>query len=123
MNMKKILIIDDDDIFRSMLHQLLERSGYEVFEAEDGRRGYQLFQKHTPHLIITDIVMPEKEGIETIREIRGQNETIPIIAVSGGGRLHPDSYLPLAQAMGAQKTFSKPFDNHDFLSAVAELLP
>ncbi len=120
--MKKILIIDDDDIFRTMVHQLLQRSGYEVFTAEDGKQGFTLFQEKAPHLIVTDIVMPEQEGIETIRAIRASNATLPIIAVSGGGRLHPDSYLPLAKAMGAQKTFSKPFDNLEFLDAVEELL-
>lgn len=120
--MKKILLIDDDDFFRTMLRQLLEKAGYEVWEAEDGLKGCKLFKQCAPDLLITDLVMPEQEGIGTIREIRAQNRTLPIIAISGGGRLHPDSYLPLAQALGAQKTFAKPFNNQEFLTAVKELL-
>ena len=82
-------------------------------------------QKHAAHpadLIITDIVMPEKEGIETIMELRRSSPTIPIIAISGGGHETPENYLILAERLGANKSFAKPVDREKMLQAVGELL-
>lgn len=120
--MKKILVIDDDEQFRVMLKVLLEHQGYSVILAFDGNNGFAKFGEESPDLVITDIIMPEQEGIETIGKIRKANKNIPIIAVSGGGRSGPDSYLPLARGLGASKTFSKPFDREEFLGAVTECL-
>ncbi len=120
--MKKILIIDDDKMFRDMVNRLLERAGYDVAEAEDGKQGTQLFYEYSPDLVVTDIVMPEQEGIETIEKLHRAHPEIPIIAVSGGGRINPESYLPLAQGLGASATFAKPFKNQDLLDTIEKLL-
>lgn len=120
--MARILVIDDDDQFRSMMRRLLEREGYEILEALDGENGVKTFTYKGADLIITDIVMPKKEGLETIREIRHRNPDVKIIAVSGGGRIGPETYLDMAEKFGANKIFSKPFDIKEFLQAVHEVL-
>jgi CheY-like chemotaxis protein len=85
--MHKILVIDDNVVVRNTIIQMLESEGYEVVSAEDGRRGLSVFRSEKPDLVITDIIMPEKEGIETIRDIRGEAPDTKIIAISGGGRM------------------------------------
>jgi len=120
--MARILVIDDDDILNDMIVQLLSEAGYEVEGARDGGCGLRLLETNLFDLIVTDIVMPEKEGLETIIAIRSTNKTIPIIAISGGGRLSPKEYLQMAQHLGADYAFQKPFDNEPFLAAVRECL-
>lgn len=120
--MKKILILDDEAPIRRMLRKLLERNDYEVFDAENGTHGIKQFKEHKPDLIITDIIMPEKEGLETIREIREINSDIKIIAISGGGATDPKIYLELAEKLGADLSFCKPLNNKELLSAVKLLL-
>lgn len=120
--MSTILIIDDDELFRSMLREMLEGASYTVTEAEDGKDGMQKLTATPPDLVITDLIMPNQEGLETIRKIRQILPEIPLVAVSGGGRLSADSYLPAALGLGANKIFAKPFDRHEFLAAIAELL-
>lgn len=120
--MKKILLIDDDQLFREMFKQVLLRENYDVVEACDGKEGIRKFIESSPDLVITDIIMPDQEGIETISKLRLENKNVPIIAISGGGRIGPESYLPLALGLGAQKTFTKPFDHKEMLVAVAECL-
>ena len=120
--MKRILVIDDDDTLRAMLRRLFSAAGYEVAVAEDGMAGVRVQQIQPFDLVITDLVMPEKEGIEVIMEIRKKYPDTKIIAMSGGGRIHPDQYLELARNLGAQRVFSKPFKASDVLAAVRELL-
>jgi DNA-binding response OmpR family regulator len=120
--MSKILVIDDDEIMNGMIMQLLSEAGYEVEGARDGEIGLKLFEGASFDLIVTDIVMPEKEGLETIVAVRKRNKTIPIIAISGGGKLGPEQYLHLAQKFGADYAFQKPFDKEHFLGAVRECL-
>ena len=120
--MKRILIIDDEAQIRMMLKQLLEREGYDVRVAENGKEGLSLFQQYAPHLVITDIIMPEKEGVETIIELIKQNPGVHIIAISGGGRKGPDLYLKIAEKMGASKIFSKPVDRREMIDTVRDLL-
>jgi DNA-binding response OmpR family regulator len=121
--MARILVIDDDSQVRDMLKQFLERAAYEVGVAPDGYAGLKLHRADPADLIITDIVMPEKEGLETIMEFRCHFPGVQIIAISGGGKIGPHDYLHTAKAMGAQKTFSKPFDLQELMTAVRELLP
>lgn len=120
--MAKILIIDDDTLFRGMLLDLLANKGHEILEADDGSTGFELFKKTNPNLVITDILMPEKEGMQTIREMRKMSPEIKIIALSGGGT-HPDGlgYLEMALELGANHSFPKPFKTKDFLQKVEEL--
>ena len=119
--MRRILIIDDDTLFRQMLRQMLERAGYEVVEAEDGKKGTELFREAPTDLIITDIIMPEKEGIETIIELKREFAEVKIIALSGGGRLKAKECLNGAKGLGASHIFTKPFDRKELLEAIQEL--
>ena len=120
--MTKILIIDDDNQFRTMLRQLLERNGYEIKEASGGKEGIELYRKSPTDLIITDLIMPGKDGIETIQEFKKDFPDIKIIAISGGGRLVPQDYLHLAKMLGAQHTLTKPIELPELLKAIEELL-
>ncbi len=120
--MKKILVIDDDPDFRTMLCARLEKSGYDVSEAEDGVKGIRAFQNEPVNLVITDIIMPEKEGMETILELKKINPSVKIIAISGGGRSVPEDYLNIAEYFGAIKSFKKPFDMTEFINTVDMLI-
>ena len=120
--MKKILIIDDDDLFRGMTKRLLEKEGYTIVEAVNGLEGVRVAVEMVPDLVVTDIIMPDMDGLETISSLRKDNPEIRIIAVSGGGRIASTCYLPTAEVLGAQKSFDKPFKTKEFLNAVNELL-
>jgi two-component system, chemotaxis family, chemotaxis protein CheY len=117
-----ILIIDDEDQPRRMLQQVLTRAGYEVIEARDGHEGLQRFRATPTDIIITDILMPEKEGLETIIDIRREFPGVKIIAMSGGGRTGNLNFLDVARRLGARRTLEKPFDLQAMLGAVSELL-
>jgi len=119
---KSILIIDDDETVRVVLRDILEREGYRVVDAPDGGSGIRRYQESPTDLVITDLIMPGKEGIETIRDLRREFPYVKIIAVSGGGRIGPDSYLKMAKGVGALRTVSKPFDRMALLKAVEEVL-
>jgi len=119
---KRILVMDDDVTFRKMLRKILEREGYETIEATDGKEGMRLFRAAPADLVITDILMPEQEGIETIQELKRDFAGVKIIAISGGGRLDPEEYLRTAEQFGAARTLSKPFDREELLGAIRELL-
>jgi DNA-binding response OmpR family regulator len=118
----RILIIEDDVQIREMLRQTMEREGYEVVDAPNGKVAMKLQREKPAALIITDLIMPEKEGIETIRELRQDFQDIKIIAISGGGRIGPEEYLDMAKMLGAQRTFAKPIERKVLLDAVRELL-
>ena len=118
----KILVIDDDDQMRVLLRQVMEWAGFEVTEAEDGREGMQQQRRQPADLVITDLIMPEQEGMETIRLLKKEFPQTRIIAISGGGRIGPEAYLPAAQELGADRVFSKPFDVRELAGAVKELL-
>ena len=120
--MAKILVIDDEPQVRAMLRQMLEREGFEVMDAPDGKEGIKLYQENPTDLIITDIIMPEKEGLETIRELKKDYPDVKIIAISGGRRIEPGEYLLLAERFGAIKTFAKPVQREELLNAVREFL-
>jgi CheY-like chemotaxis protein len=117
---RRALVIDDDDLVRATIASILESAGYVVIQTEDGQRGVELFQQHAVDLVITDILMPGKEGIETIAEIRQQDREVRIIAVSGGGAIGAASVLDAAQQLGANEVLSKPFSKAALLAKVAE---
>jgi CheY-like chemotaxis protein len=119
--MKRILVIDDDEQMRGFVKEALTRAGYEVLTAEDGLRGLQLFHEHSVDLVITDLFMPEKEGCETIVELRQLRPGLKIIAISGGSRTGKDC-LPIARALGAQRTLNKPIASANLLEAVRQVL-
>lgn len=120
--MHKILVIDDNVVVRNTIIQILENEGYEVIGAEDGRRGLHVFRHERPDLIVTDIIMPEKEGIETIRDIRGECPDAKIIAISGGGRIGNTDFLKIARQLGACEAIAKPLDPDYFIGVVRNCL-
>ncbi len=121
--MGQILLVDDDAQVRKMLKITLEREGYAVTEAGDGTQAVQVYDVDSIDLVITDIVMPEKEGIETIMELKAINPLVKIIAISGGGRISPEDYLKWARRFGVSHTFTKPVGREELLTAVAGLVP
>jgi CheY-like chemotaxis protein len=121
--MARILLIDDDDSVRTMLRLTLTQFGHVVTEARNGKEGLDKFADSHADLVITDIVMPEKEGIEVIMELRQRQPELKIIAMSGGGRIGPVDYLRIAGFLGAVKGLTKPFSNEVLLAAIDELLP
>jgi DNA-binding response OmpR family regulator len=121
--MPKILIIDDEAEIRTVLREIFEFNGYEVIEAGDGNAGVRQFEATQPDLVISDIVMPDQEGIFAIMEIRKKKPGTKIIAMSGGGLMAtPDEYLHVAQKLGADLVFMKPLDLAELLKAVRTLL-
>jgi two-component system cell cycle response regulator CpdR len=120
--MPRILIVDDERDIRKMLRELLEFHGYEVVEAEDGRAGIRVADETLPHLIITDIIMPEQEGLSTIRELKKKRPLTKIIAISGGGLFVSVNYLDLARKLGADRVFSKPLEFEPLLQAIRQML-
>lgn len=118
-----ILLIDDDDQFRAMLNEALTGEGYQVLEASDGLQALAIYASKPTDLVITDLVMPEKEGLETIAEIKRLNLGVKIIAISGGGRTgSKHNFLKLAKALGAQRTLAKPFLHYEMLEAITQVL-
>jgi len=116
----KILIIDDDYRIRNLFRMWLEREGFEVFEAENGMVGVQTQRQNPMDLIVCDLIMPVQEGIETITEIKNEFPDIGIIAISGGGKIGPDSYLSVAQHLGAWRVFTKPVDMRRIVETIKE---
>jgi DNA-binding response OmpR family regulator len=121
--MARILLIDDDPMVRSTLEFALKQSGHEVICASDGREGLRAYASATPQLVIVDIIMPNKEGLETIIEIRARDPKTPIIAISGGGRTTNDNFLEMATLVGADKVLRKPFERKDLTAMINRLLP
>jgi CheY-like chemotaxis protein len=120
--MARLLLIDDDPALLSLLRRTLERAGYEVVTAPNGREGLQRLTTGPFDLLITDIVMPEMEGLELILKLRQTHPALRIIAISGGGQLRPASYLNLARLSGAMTVLAKPFELEELLTAVQKLL-
>lgn len=120
--MAKILVIDDDANIRLSVKLALEDADHQVEEAADGVEGMARIGAFKPQLVVTDIFMPEKEGLETIDEIRQFYPQVKIIAISGGGRMEPEDYLAIAERIGADRSLLKPFDIGELVNAVEELL-
>ena len=120
--MASIMVVDDERQTRMMLRQMLERANYEVMEAENGYEAIQIFRQHPVDLIIMDLIMPRKEGIETIIEMRAEFPYIKIIAMSGGGRVSSETYLELAAKLGALRTLAKPIEREVLLDSIREVL-
>jgi DNA-binding response OmpR family regulator len=121
--MQRILLVEDEDGLRKLLRLNLTTMGYEVSEATNGKEALAIQESEPADLILTDLVMPEKEGIETIGEIRKKYPTAKIIAMSGGGRASAENYLKIAKIMGADLVIAKPFSFQDLETAIATLLP
>jgi DNA-binding response OmpR family regulator len=118
----RILVVDDEVQIRTMLRQLLERSGYDVADAPDGKVGMELQSEEPADLVVVDILMPSKDGIETIKELARDFPEVKIIAISGGGVLPQQEYLAMAEGLGAMCTLTKPIEGEELLEAIRELL-
>ena len=119
--MARILVIEDQDLLRSLLRDTLELAGHTVIEARNGAEGLDRFRTSGADLVITDIVMPKKGGLDVVRALREQVPPVPIIAISGAGN-SADDYLKLAGRMGAVKVLLKPFTPAALIAVVEELL-
>jgi DNA-binding response OmpR family regulator len=120
--MAKILLVDDDVLVRDSLAFALEDAGHAVVPAGNGDEGLAALQRETFDLVILDILMPEREGIETIREIRKTWKTLPVLAISGGDKTGWSDFLRMASTLGATDTLAKPFTASELVSRVARLL-
>ena len=120
--MSRILVIDDDSQIRKLLRRMLAPEGYAVADARNGDEALKIHAREPADVIITDIIMPEKGGIETIRELIKENPDVKIIAISGGGLLGAEDHLALPRRMGVRHTFTKPVEKDKILAAVKELV-
>jgi CheY-like chemotaxis protein len=118
-----ILVIDDDAKFRRLLVTGLQRASYHALEAASGMEALPMIDTHPISLVVTDIVMPDMEGLELITRLRQKRPDLKIIAISGGGKLDPGNYLHMAEVLGANSVLAKPFSVADLLRNVRELLP
>lgn len=122
--MARILIIDDDPALRGTIRRVVERGGHQVEEAEDGEAGLRQVAKEAPDLVITDLLMPEKEGIETIMELTAGYPGVRILAISGaGGSAEEEGPLMDAKLFGAHEVLAKPFSIEALMAAVERLAP
>lgn len=119
--MARILVIDDDDMLRKVLVRALTQAGHSVVEAADGAQGMHAFHSADVDLVITDLVMPVQEGVETILALRRERPDLPVIAMSGGVS-NAMLYLDIASKVGANKVLPKPFTSQQLADAIAEVL-
>jgi len=120
--MARVLVIDDEEQVRTLIREVLEGAGHEVMEAGNGREAMKLFEANPTSVVITDLVMPEQDGLETIRELRRRFPTVKIIAVSGAQQKLNLELLYVAEKLGALRTLEKPFDIRKLVALVEELL-
>ena len=119
---RKILVIEDNLIVRNTVMRILQSAGYTVVTANDGLQGFDMFRKEQPDLVVSDIIMPQQEGIATIRQILAERPSTKIIAISGGGRIGNTDFLQIARKMGAVDALQKPFDPDDLLGRISNCL-
>lgn len=117
----QILLVDDDDLSRGTIHQMLERAGHAVTSTASGSDALRLFASARPALVITDLIMPDTDGLELIQELRKMEPGLKILAISGGGRVNANEYLSVARKFGAAGVLAKPFSNQELKDAIAAL--
>ena len=121
-NAKRILVIDDEPTALDLLRRILEMNGYKVLLAANGLEGVELFRHHPCDLVITDMVMPVKDGLQTILDLRSYAPELPVIAISGGGTISKERYLAVAGYLDKVITIAKPFAIEAITEAVEKLL-
>jgi len=120
--MARILVVDDDPMITMFLRSVFENAGYSVTEASDGKVATKLYREEPSDLIILDLVMPEKEGIETIMELRRDFPDVKIIAITGGLKGQSEVLLTAAKDLGASHTFKKPLNSTEILEAAEKII-
>jgi DNA-binding response OmpR family regulator len=118
-----VCVIEDDDDVRKFIRATLERAGFAVVDASNGEAGIKIVERVAVDVVVTDIVMPEREGLETIMDLKKRFPLLPILAISGQGKVGPKDYLQLAAALGADDVLTKPFSPKDLVGKVRKLLP
>ena len=119
---KRVLVIDDEPTALDLLRRILESNGYVVLVAVNGQEGVNLFRRHPCDLVITDMVMPVQDGLQTILDLRADFPGLPVIAISGGGAISKERYLTIAGYLDRVITIAKPFAVNTIVAAVAKLL-
>lgn len=119
---KIILVVDDDGEVRSMIKDVIEGEGHCVLQAADGNEALTVFHQNEVDLIVLDILMPEKDGLEVIRELRGRKDEVKILAISGGGREEGQTYIQIARGLGACDSLVKPFGHEVLMEKIEKLL-
>ena len=119
---KHILVVDDDDMMRSFVKELLLINNFKITTAANGKEGLKEFRENTPNLVITDIIMPEMEGISFIRELRAHNKDIPIIAMTGNVHGRMEEFLEISSQLGADEVLRKPIKSEEFIEAINRLI-
>jgi CheY-like chemotaxis protein len=120
-SLPSVMVVDDDHVLRSLVCRRLEHFGYQVFEAADGDKAIAKLETVQPNVLLTDIVMPDREGVETIIEIRRRWPQVKIVAMSGGGRIGPEMFLALASNFGASAVIRKPFKFGELIEVLSGL--
>jgi len=120
--MAGILIVEDDNDLREMLKVSLLRRKYTVLEASNGKEALARFKPSLVHLVITDIIMPDEDGLKVIMRFKELKPSVKIIAISGGGKAGPGNYLSMARALGADEIYPKPFSINVLLHKVDEMI-
>ena len=114
----RVLLIDDEPMVRKIVRKMLERAGHEVVNVENGRAGLDRLERAPFDLIVTDIIMPDVEGIEVLMTVRERHPSIAAVAMSGGGRMGNVDFLEVARKLGAAATLEKPFTQDALLKAI-----
>jgi CheY-like chemotaxis protein len=117
-----VLVVDDDPMVLQAVVIILEDRGFKVLTAVDGVQGLRLYRKHRPDLVLTDIIMPEKEGLALTRELRREFPDARIVGMSGGGRMGNSDYVTIARALGADAGLYKPFDDEELVETLRMVL-
>ena len=120
--MPGVLLVEDDKELREMLKMSLLRRSFTVLEAENGKDAITHFKPLITDLVVTDLIMPEEDGLKVIMKLREIKPSLKVIAISGGGKAGPGSYLNLAKALGADAIYSKPFSLNDLVAKIEDLL-
>ena len=119
---KRILVVDDDASIRMFIRRVLEHHGYEVLEAPDGEKGILAYREAHPDLVLLDLYMPEKDGLETLRDLRQEAPNLRVVTMSGGGPKYDVSILQSARFLGSQSALVKPFTIGELLELVRNML-
>ncbi len=120
--MTRVLLVDDDDLSRGAVHKMLERAGYSVYSTANGSEAIVRYKTEKSDLVITDLIMPDTDGLEIIQQLRRTDPAVRILAISGGGRVDAEEYLSVARKFGALEVLPKPFTGQELKQAVERVL-
>lgn len=119
--MIRIMVVDDDEAFRQTVCELLAEGDFEILSAESGTQLFTVLKKQSVDIVLTDIVMPDEDGLEIVRKIKKMNPAPKIVAMSGGGRIAATDYLEIARLMGVSATIRKPFKQQELVGLLQQV--